>query len=50
MTLSLNNLPRILKKDSGISHLKINEGDVIKITRKSPTAGIIDFYRVVVNE
>ena len=48
--ISLNNLPRMLHKDKAISNLKPKEGDVIKITRQSPTAGVINFYRVIINE
>ena len=46
--ISIKQLPKILRKDSAISNLQINEGDVIKIVRKSPTAGKAVFYRVVV--
>ena len=48
--ISINNLPRMLHKDKAISNLKLKEGDVIKITRQSPTAGVINFYRVIINE
>jgi len=48
--ISPHNLPRILKKDKALSNLKVEEGDIIKITRKSPTAGITNFYRVIVND
>ncbi|MBI5389271.1 DNA-directed RNA polymerase subunit H [Candidatus Woesearchaeota archaeon] len=40
-------LPKIAKKDAGIAHLEVKEGDVIKIVRNSPTAGKSVFYRVV---
>ena len=43
-----NNLPRILSKDSAIAHLSLEAGDVVKIIRKSPTAGETVFYRVVI--
>ena len=42
------NLPRILSKDPAIAHLSAESGDVIKIIRKSPTAGETVFYRVVI--
>ncbi len=42
-------LPKILKNDAAIKHLKPKPGDVIKIVRESPTAGESLFYRVVVN-
>lgn len=47
--ISIKELPRILKTDSAISSLGVKPGDVIKITRKSQTAGEAIFYRVVVN-
>jgi DNA-directed RNA polymerase subunit H len=40
-------LPRILATDPAIGHLKPELGDIIKIQRKSPTAGQTNFYRVV---
>ena len=40
-------LPKILKTDSAIKEMDAKLGDVIKITRKSPTAGDAIFYRVV---
>ena len=48
--ISSTNLPRISKKDKSLLDLNVKEGDVIRITRKSPTAGITKFYRVVINE
>jgi len=45
--VSLKQLPRISKKDPAIAHLDVEPGDVIRITRKSPTSGISIFYRVV---
>ena len=40
-------LPKIVKTDSAIKELEPKVGDIIKITRKSPTAGESLFYRVV---
>ncbi len=40
-------LPKILKTDSAIKELEAKPGDVIKIIRKSPTAGVSLFYRMV---
>ena len=40
-------LPKILKIDSAIKELNSKPGDIIKITRKSQTAGESIFYRVV---
>jgi DNA-directed RNA polymerase subunit H len=48
--ISISNLPRILKSDKAIKELKVKEGDIIKVERKSPTAGKSLFYRLVVNE
>jgi DNA-directed RNA polymerase subunit H (RpoH/RPB5) len=48
--ISLNELPRILKNDPAIAHLNVKEGDVIKIIRKSDSAGKSIYYRVVVYE
>ncbi len=43
-------LPKILLTDPAIKALKPKVGDVIKIERKSPTAGNTIFYRGVINE
>ncbi|MBI2656684.1 DNA-directed RNA polymerase subunit H [Candidatus Woesearchaeota archaeon] len=40
-------LPKILKTDAALRELDAKPGDIIKITRKSPTAGDSIFYRVV---
>ena len=48
-SISLKELPRILKIDPAITSLDAKPGDVIKITRDSPTAGESVFYRVVVD-
>ena len=45
--ISTRQLPKIAKKDAAIQHLDVKVRDVIKITRKSPTAGEAVFYRVV---
>ena len=42
-------LPRIYKEDPAILPLDVKEGDVIKIIRKSQTAGESIFYRRVVS-
>jgi len=46
--IDLPNLPRIFRSDPSIQHLDVKEGDIVKIFRKSPTAGEINFYRRVV--
>ena len=47
--LSLNELPKIVLTDPAITNLNAKSGDVIRITRDSPTAGISIYYRVVIN-
>ncbi len=47
--ISLKELPKISKRDVAISHLNVSEGDVVKIIRKSPTAGESIFYRGVID-
>jgi DNA-directed RNA polymerase subunit H (RpoH/RPB5) len=43
-------LPKMYLYDPAIEHLGVKEGDVIKIIRKSQTAGKTVFYRGVINE
>ena len=43
-------LPVILLSDPVIKRMKATVGDVIKITRKSLTAGETVYYRIVVEE
>ncbi len=45
--IDLPNLPRVYKTDPAIQHLDVKEGDIVKISRKSPTAGETTFYRRV---
>jgi DNA-directed RNA polymerase subunit H len=47
--ISLKELPKISTRDPAIRHLDAAEGDVIKIVRKSPTAGETVFYRGVID-
>ena len=42
-------LPKISEKDPAIVNLEPKRGDVVRITRKSPTAGTALFYRVVIS-
>jgi DNA-directed RNA polymerase subunit H len=44
------NLPRILINDPVVKALKAKEGDVLKIVRKSRTAGSSVYFRVVVKK
>lgn len=46
--LDLENLPRILHNDPAIQALDVQDGDIVKIVRKSATAGETVFYRRVV--
>jgi DNA-directed RNA polymerase subunit H len=46
--ITLNHLPRILLTDPMVKLLDAKVGDVVKITRDSPTAGKALYYRVVV--
>jgi DNA-directed RNA polymerase subunit H len=46
--ISLKQLPRILVSDPIIKLLNGKPGDVVKIIRKSPTAGEAVYYRVVI--
>lgn len=48
--ITIKELPKILKSDPAIRHLEVEENDIIKITRMSPTAGKTSFYRGVINE
>jgi len=41
-------LPKISKNDPAIASLEAVRGDVIKITRNSPTAIISPYYRVII--
>ena len=44
----LRQLPRILDSDPMVVRLNAKLGDVIRITRKSATAGVSQYYRVVI--
>lgn len=41
-------LPKIRKDDPALKGLGAKVGDIIKITRKSPSAGTAFYYRVVI--
>lgn len=47
--ISKRQLPRIHKTDPAIRDLNPEQGDVIKIVRKSATAGKSIYFRVVIN-
>ena len=40
-------LPIILRNDPAIKRMKPEKGDIVKISRKSLTAGSYTYYRVV---
>ena len=46
--ITLRQLPRMLASDAMAKLLNVKVGDVIKIMRKSETAGETEYYRVVV--
>jgi DNA-directed RNA polymerase subunit H len=48
--ITFGELPKILISDAALAELGVKDGDVIKITRISPTAGTSVFYRGVINE
>jgi len=47
LNTSLDRMPSILKADPSVKRLKPKVGDIIKIERKSHTAGKSTYYRVV---
>ncbi len=48
--INFKELPKIFLNDPAIKELKLKSGDVVKITKKSPTAGVADYYRGVISE
>lgn len=48
--ISFKELPKIFINDPAISHMKIKSSDVIKIIKKSATAGTAEYYRGVISE
>ena len=46
--VSTKDLPKIRKNDPAIQHLGVKVRDIVKITRKSPSAGEAIFYRSVI--
>ena len=46
--ITLRQLPRIIDSDPMVKLLNAKIGDVVKITRKSETAGHSEYYRVVI--
>ncbi|MBN2202849.1 MAG: DNA-directed RNA polymerase subunit H [Candidatus Aenigmarchaeota archaeon] len=50
LSITSKNLPRVATTDPVVKELEANEGDVLKIERKSPVAGDTVYYRVVVKK
>jgi len=48
--ITINELPSIKKSDPALAGMEVQSGDIIKIERKSATAGNSVFYRGVVDE
>ena len=48
--ITVKELPKINVDDPAIASLNLKAGDVVKIERKSPTAGTTVYYRGVINE
>lgn len=48
--VTVKDLPKIGMNDPTIADLSAQQGDVIKIVRKSPTRGEATYYRGVMNE
>ena len=46
--ISTKHLPRILESDPVVKAINAKIGDVLKIARKSATAGLTNYYRIVV--
>ncbi len=47
LNISSTQLPKILSNDPAVKALGAKKGDVIKIMRKSQTAGEYNYYRLV---
>jgi len=48
--VTVKEMPKISRKDPAVRDLGAKQGDLIRITRESPTAGTITFYRVISDE
>ncbi len=48
--IKISQLPQIKAKDPAVVALGAKPGDIIEIKRKSPTAGVYYYYRIVVED
>lgn len=48
--ISFKELPKIYINDPAIAHMKVKQGDVINVVKKSITAGKAEYYRGVISE
>ncbi len=48
--LRFKDIPKMNLTDPAIKHLDVQEGDIVKIIRNSPSAGHSIFYRGVIDE
>lgn len=48
--ITLEELPKIKANDPAVVAIGAKVGDVLKITRKSPTGGIAFYYRLVIED
>ena len=47
-SIEQKDLPKIFINDPAVQDIDVKPGDVIKVTRTSPTAGNSTYYRVVI--
>jgi DNA-directed RNA polymerase subunit H len=47
--ITRDQLPKILITDPAVKRIGGKVGDIVKITRKSPTAGLSEIYRLVID-
>lgn len=47
--ITKDQLPKILITDPAVKRIGAKVGDIVKITRKSPTAGVSEIYRLVID-
>ncbi|WP_455392361.1 DNA-directed RNA polymerase subunit H [[Eubacterium] cellulosolvens] len=47
--MTKEHLPKVYITDPCVKRINAKIGDVIRITRESPTAGVSQFYRLVID-